>query len=174
MSLAPNLFASRTSVPTFVALDFELANNDRTSVCSVGLVRVERGEIVAREHRLVRPATRDFRHASIHGIDLADVAGAPPFARVWSSLAPLFTGARFIAAHNAAFERSVLSACASRFDLTVPALPLECTMMLARKRWNLRPTKLSDVARHLRIPLEHHHALSDAEACARIVLAART
>lgn len=45
-------------------------------------------------------------------------------------------------------------------------------MKLARRTWGLRPAKLPDVCRHLGIGLRHHDALSDAEACARIVLAA--
>lgn len=174
MSLSLHLTRRLDSPPPFIALDFETANNDRASVCAIGLVRVERGQLVAREHRLVRPPGDDFRHAAIHGITRADVARAPSFAEAWAALSPLLRGARFIAAHNAPFERSVLAACARRFDITEPPLPFECTMMLARRRWGLRPTKLSDVARHLGIPLTHHDALSDAEACARIVLAART
>jgi DNA polymerase III subunit epsilon len=47
-----------------------------------------------------------------------------------------------------------------------------CTVQLARKTWQLHPTKLPNVCDYLNIPLEHHQALSDAEACARIVIAA--
>ena len=43
---------------------------------------------------------------------------------------------------------------------------------MARRAWNIRPTKLSDVCRKLGIALNHHEALSDAMACAQIVLAA--
>jgi DNA polymerase-3 subunit epsilon len=43
---------------------------------------------------------------------------------------------------------------------------------LARKKWKLYPTKLPDVCRYLDIPLNHHEALSDAMACAKIVIAA--
>ncbi len=167
----PSLFTSNHP-PTFAALDFETANNDRTSVCAVGVVRVEAGRIVARERRLVRPPTADFSAARVHGIRLRDVASEPGFPQVWRALLPLFAGAAFIAAHNAPFERSVLDACARRFSVPRPKAPFECTMMLARRRWGLRPTKLCDVARHLRIPLVHHDPLSDAEACARIILAA--
>jgi DNA polymerase-3 subunit epsilon len=45
-------------------------------------------------------------------------------------------------------------------------------MELARQVWRIYPTRLPDVCRHLGIALNHHHAVSDAEACARIVLAA--
>ena len=45
-------------------------------------------------------------------------------------------------------------------------------MRMARAAWDLYPTKLPDVCRRLGIALRHHDALSDAEACARIVLLA--
>ena len=96
----------------------------------------------------------------------------PSFAEAWRSIAPLLEDIGFIAAHNASFERRVLTACAERFGVRVPRARFECTMMLARRTWNLRPTKLSDVAAFLDIPLRHHDPLSDAETCARIVLAA--
>jgi len=45
---------------------------------------------------------------------------------------------------------------------------------LARKKWRLRPARLPDVCDYLGLSLQHHYALSDAEACARIVLAAQS
>jgi DNA polymerase III epsilon subunit-like protein len=41
-----------------------------------------------------------------------------------------------------------------------------------RREWSIYPTKLSDVCQQLGIALNHHEALSDAMACAQIVLAA--
>ena len=38
----------------FVAIDFETANRERTSICSVGLVRVENGDIREKIYRLIR------------------------------------------------------------------------------------------------------------------------
>lgn len=40
----------------FTAIDFETANNERTSVCSVGVVIVRDGEIVDSFYSLFRPA----------------------------------------------------------------------------------------------------------------------
>jgi DNA polymerase-3 subunit epsilon len=54
----------------------------------------------------------------------------------------------------------------------MPAAPFTCTVKLARERWGIYPTKLPDVARHLGVELRHHEALSDAVACARIVVEA--
>ncbi|OGH59120.1 MAG: hypothetical protein A3G34_02220 [Candidatus Lindowbacteria bacterium RIFCSPLOWO2_12_FULL_62_27] len=45
-------------------------------------------------------------------------------------------------------------------------------MKLARRAWDIRPTKLPDVCRRFLIRLQHHNALSDATACARIVMRA--
>jgi DNA polymerase III subunit epsilon len=156
----------------FVALDFETADQGRDSACSIALVRVERRTIVHREHRLIRPPRRTFQFTAIHGISWSQVAQAPTFAELWPQLAACVEGAQFIAAHNASFDASVLRACCEQAGLRPPVQPFVCTVQVARRAWNLRPTKLPDVCRHLGLPLQHHNALSDAEACANIVLAA--
>ena len=57
--------------------------------------------------------------------------------------------------------------------MRVPELSFVCTVKLARQTWGARPNNLVAVCRRLGIGLEHHDAGSDAEACARIVIAAR-
>ena len=158
--------------PSFVAIDFETADTGRDSACAVGLVRVEKNCIVRRESRLIRPPRRGFIFTYIHGITWEDVADAAPFARVWQELRDLVGGVEFLAAHNAPFDRSVLAACCRSAGLEPPPLPFECSVRVARKAWGIRPTTLPDVCRALDIELRHHDALSDAEACARIMIAA--
>lgn len=156
----------------FVALDFETADQGRDSACSIALVRVEKGRIVQREHHLIRPPRRTFQFTSIHGISWLQVSNAPTFGELWPQLAACLVGAQFIAAHNASFDAGVMRACCEQAGLRPPSQPFVCTVQVARRAWNLRPTKLPDVCRHLGLPLRHHDALSDAEACANIVLAA--
>ena len=158
--------------PSFVAIDFETADAGRDSACAVGLVRVEKNRIVRRESRLIRPPRRDFIFTYIHGITWEHVADAAPFALVWRELRELAQGAQFLAAHNAPFDRSVLEACCRSAGLEPPPLPFECSVRVARRHWGIRPTTLPDVCRALDIELRHHDALSDAEACARIMIAA--
>jgi DNA polymerase-3 subunit epsilon len=158
--------------PSFVAIDFETADPGRDSACAVGVVRVEGSRIVRRESRLIRPPRREFVFTYIHGISWEDVEEADPFAAVWEELRPLLEGADFLAAHNAPFDKSVLQACCRSAQLEPPPLPFECTVRHARRRWGIRPTTLPEVCRVLDIRLRHHDALSDAEACARIMLAA--
>jgi DNA polymerase-3 subunit epsilon len=136
-------------------------------------VRVEGERIVARCMRLIRPPRQSFQFTYIHGIRWADVAREPPFGPVWAEMQGLLKGASFLAAHNASFDRSVLRACCARAGIQEPTLPFECTVRWARKAWGLYPTNLPAVCRHLDLPLRHHDAASDAEACARIMMAAR-
>ena len=42
-------------VKDFAAIDFETANNERTSVCSVGVVIVREGEFVDSFYSLIQP-----------------------------------------------------------------------------------------------------------------------
>ena len=157
----------------FAAIDFETANNARDSACAVGVVIVERGRIVERLYELIRPPSREFLFTHIHGLSWNDVKDAQRFDAVWASMARELAGVAFMAAHNAPFDKGVLGACCATYGLAVPPLPFVCTVRLARAQWNVRPTKLPDVCNYLGFELRHHQADSDAEACARIVMAAQ-
>lgn len=156
----------------FIALDFETADQDRDSACSIGLVRVENNQIVQRFYALIRPPRKKFKFTYVHGIRWQDVAHELSFGELWPTLHPLLQDVDFIAAHNASFDKAVLYACCDTYKIARPLQSFACTVALARRTWRLYPTKLPDVCRHLGFELEHHHALSDAEACAQIVIAA--
>ncbi len=158
---------------TFVAIDFETADYGRDSACAVGLVKVRDGKIIAKSYRLIRPPRRDFRFTHLHGISWRDVKSKPDFAEVWAKLSRHLDGADYVLAHNASFDRGVLSACCARHGVRASLTPFVCTVKLARAIWNIRPTKLPDVCRYLGIDLkQHHYAALDALACARIGIAA--
>ncbi len=158
---------------TFVALDFETANHRPQSACAIGVVRVEDDVVVEQKCELIRPPSQWFAFTDIHGITWNDVKDAPRFAEVWQKLQGLLDGAMFIAAHNAGFDRGVLRACLEDAGLPLPRLPFVCTMHMARRVLGIYPTGLAVVAARLKVPLNHHDALSDAHACAQIVIAAR-
>jgi len=159
-------------IASFVAIDFETANRYRNSACSVGLVRVERGRVVQRLHRLIRPPSVFFEFTHIHGIDWATVKRAPTFENLWPEIDKFFENVDFVAAHNAPFDAGVLRASCAWYGIPLPNIVFKCTVQLARATWALRPTTLRHVADFLGLPLKHHDAASDAEACARIVLKA--
>jgi len=167
----PETLSRRTDL-NFVAIDFETASYRADSACAVGLVKVVNGDIVDTAVHLIRPPTRAFAFTHIHGLTWSDVAESDDFGGLWPRLEPLLDGAAFFAAHNASFDRRVLHACCQTYGIAAPSLPFRCTVQISRRAWNIYPTKLSDVCRELAIALNHHEALSDAMACAQIVLAA--
>lgn len=155
----------------FLAIDFETASYQRDSACSVGLVKVVNGEIKEKVVHLIRPPSSDFVFTYIHGITWEQVEKALTFGEIWPTLKPLFEDIDFIGAHNASFDRGVLGACCERYGFSPPDLPWECSVKLARSTWGISPANLANVSRVLGIELNHHEALSDALACARIFLA---
>src|SRR5262249_8587846 len=157
---------------TFVAIDFETADYGPDSACAVGLVRVEALSVVRREALLIRPPRRRVRFTHVHGITWEMVKDATRFVDAWLSRSPLLAGSSAWDAHNARSARRVLPACGRPNGSPAPALPFLCTVQLARRHWGLKPDDLPSVCRRLGIGLEHHDPGSDAEACARIIIAA--
>jgi len=158
---------------TFTAIDFETASYPRHTACALGIVMVEGNRIIRSDHFYIRPPTRDFPLTWIHGITWSDVREAPKFKHLWPTLKEYLQESDFVAAHNASFDRSVLTSCCQAAGLRIPSVNFVCTMKLARNYLDLDPADLPNVCRSLGIRLHHHEAQSDAEACARIVIAAQ-
>ncbi|HEV2949765.1 MAG TPA: 3'-5' exonuclease [Gemmataceae bacterium] len=157
---------------SFVAIDFETADRSFDSACAVALVKVENWQITERNYWLIRPPREKFRFTHIHGISWKNVADQPTFQELWPSIFGFIGNASFLAAHNADFDRSVLHACCRAAQIPSPSLRFRCTAKLARRVLKIYPTNLPAVCLRLGIPLDHHDARSDAEACARIMIAA--
>jgi DNA polymerase-3 subunit epsilon len=157
---------------SFLAIDFETGDQGSDSAISIGLVRVENDQIVAEKVQLIRPPRERVMFTSIHGLTWNDVKDSPHFGEAWPSLKPFFEGVSFLVAHNAPFDRRVLYGCCETYGIERPTQPFQCTVQVARKAFDIYPTKLSNVCEALSIDLNHHEALSDARAAAKIYLAA--
>lgn len=156
----------------FAAIDFETANNERSSVCSVGVVIVRRGEIVDRFYSLIKPEPEyySFRCSQVHGLCAADTENAPIFPNVWAQIEPLIEGLPLVA-HNKAFDESCLKAAFRVYQMDYPDYEFHCTCIASRRRWPGFRNNLDAAAARCGYHLEyHHHALADAEACAAIAL----
>ena len=70
----------------FAAIDFETANNERSSVCSVGVVIVRDGEIVDSFYSLIQPEPNYYNYwcSQVHGLCREDTEDAPVFPKVWA------------------------------------------------------------------------------------------
>ncbi len=158
----------------FVAIDFETANQHRSSVCSVGLVVVRNAVVTDRYYSLILPRPNFFIKytTAVHGLSETDVVGARPFPQVWAEVEPLLQALPLVA-HNSAFDEGCLRAAFERYQLPYPNYRFCCTLLAAKKQLKgLLPNfRLPTVAAHYGYDLrEHHHALADAEACAMIAL----
>ena len=156
--------------PTFIAIDFETADYGRDSACAVGIVKVQGTRIIHEESRLIRPPRQTFYFSYLHHITWEDVVDQPAFRQIWRTLRPLFEDVDFLAAHNASFDRSVLHTCCEMARIRPPKLEIHCSMRLSRQILGIRPTSLSHVCMNLGLPLDHHNPLSDARACAKILI----
>lgn len=155
---------------SFLAIDFETANYYRNSACAVGLVKVKNNKIIKKKDFLIRPPQKEFHFTYIHGITWNDVKNEARFNELWPKIKPFFSGIDFVVAHNASFDKSVLRKCCEHYNIEFPQTQFLCTVQLSRKLWNIYPTNLPSVCSHFNIPLNHHDALSDTEACAQIML----
>jgi hypothetical protein BACCOPRO_00618 len=157
----------------FAAIDFETANNERTSVCSVGVIIVRNGEIVDSFYSLIQPEPNYYNYwcTQVHGLTEEDTEDAPIFPEVWKQIVPLIEGLPLVA-HNKAFDESCLRAAFRCYQMDYPEYPFLCTLTTSRKVFpNLENHQLHTVAQECGYVLEnHHHALADAEACAAIAI----
>ena len=155
----------------FAAIDFETANQCRTSVCAVGVVIVRDGVITDRFYSLIQPEPNFYNYwcTQVHGLTRDDTECAPVFPHVWEQIAPLIKGLPLVA-HNKAFDESCLRAVFRCYRMDYPEYDFRCTLTASRRRMPCLPNhQLQTVAAACGYHLEnHHHALADAEACAWI------
>ena len=159
---------------TFTAIDFETATYYRDSACAVGIVTVDNGLIVDEYHTLIQPPNNYYyyNNTNIHGISAKDTINVGTFDVCFAEIQKRLLG-KIVVAHNEYFDRSVLNACISYYGLTSKNFLLDkkwvCTLKLYRSL-GFYPNRLCDCCERLNIPLQHHEALSDARACAKLYL----
>ncbi|WP_054951763.1 3'-5' exonuclease [Flaviflexus massiliensis] len=159
---------------SFVSIDFETANENRGSACSVGLIRYVDGVEQESFTTLLRPIEElnyfSWRNINVHGITPDDVVGAPEWSEVDGEIRDLI-GDLPIVAHNMAFDGYVLSDLAGLYGLPTMDNRRFCTLRLARKVLAEIPQKrLNAVFGHYfpHETFQHHEALADARACGMI------
>ena len=155
----------------FAAIDFETANYDRSSVCSVGVVIVRGGEIVDKFYSLIQPEPNYYNYwcTQVHGLCRTDTDDAPVFPEVWAQIEPLIEGLPLVA-HNRPFDEGCLRAVFRTYQMDYPEYEFFDTLAASRRfQPDLENHQLQTVAAACGFCMEnHHHALADAEACAWI------
>lgn len=157
----------------FAAIDFETANECRSSVCSVGVVIVRDGKIVDTFYSLIHPEPEYYKWfcQQVHGLTPEDTDTAPVFPRVWEKIAPLIEGLPLVA-HNSPFDEGCLKEVFQVYQMDYPDYIFHDTLTLSRRLMpDLEDHQLQTVAAACGYDLtNHHYALADAEACAHIAM----
>lgn len=156
----------------FTAVDLETANEQRASVCAVGIARVRGGYLVDSTSWLVSPPTGErFTNTHIHGIAWEQARAGATWAHSIATL-KTWVGTHPVVAYNAPFDMSVFESACEHTGVETPDMVWVDTLDAARRAVRLESYALPHVASHLGIELSaHHHAEADARACAAVALA---
>jgi DNA polymerase-3 subunit epsilon len=155
----------------FVGVDFEIANHNPSSACAIGLAFVRDGHLISSTSYLIRPPSRRFVFTRLHHLTWEDVCDAPTFSDLWEDLRDQLRS-EILVAHNAAFDKTVLSECLRHYAIRYRLNSFLCSMRLSKEAFGFSRLKLDYVCNHLKIALQHHDAESDAKAAANIVMQA--
>lgn len=158
----------------FITIDFETATSDRNSPCEIGLTFVENFEIKESKSWLIKPIYDEFDYFNIgiHGIRPKDVKNEPEFDELWKEIKPLIEN-KFLIAHNAGFDISVLRRTLETYNLPFPDLEYSCSYIFSKKVWQGLPAyDLKTLCNHNNILLNHHRAEADSRATAELAIKA--
>ena len=158
----------------FVALDFETANADMSSICQLGLVDFKDGLLQEEWKTYVDPEDFfDEINVSIHGIDETTVKGAPTLQDIASRICSYLDGR--IAVCHTHFDRVAIHQACIKYDLRVPTCTWLDSARVTRRTWEQfahRGYGLANVCAAIGYQFVPHDALEDAKAAAHILLAA--
>ncbi|MGO1989959.1 exonuclease domain-containing protein [Mammaliicoccus vitulinus] len=155
----------------FVALDLETANTNRSSICAVGMVKIEDNKIVDTYYTLVNPETYfDGFNVMIHGIDEDDVVDSPTFKDIYQDLTA-FVEDYNIVAHSTRFDMYAIADCMIDNDLPIWPNDYFCSLRISQAlRKGLAIYRLNDLVAEFELDsFDHHNALDDAKASANII-----
>ncbi|MBU9721960.1 MULTISPECIES: exonuclease domain-containing protein [Bacillaceae] len=158
---------------SFVAFDFETANSQRFSICSVGMIFVEDGTIKDKVYQLINPETIfDSLNTTIHGITERDVANAPTFNTFYNDIKSELNN-KLMVAHYLPFDGYALQDNIARYRIEPVPKKLLCSYQLSKILLPGLPSyTLKTLCHRYNIELKkHHNALDDSKACAELFLA---
>ncbi len=158
----------------FVAIDFETANSNYSSICQIGLVFFEKGKIVKEESQLINPETHfDGMNINIHGITPEKVEGSPSFTEFYPELFNRIN--EQVVIHHQPFDHSAYCQACELHGLEESNTYWLNNAAVVRRVWEQFRTKgygLKNVAKYLGIKFKHHDACEDARAAGLIFVEA--
>ncbi|MFC3418381.1 exonuclease domain-containing protein [Salinicoccus hispanicus] len=148
----------------YVAVDLETANGNRSSICSIGLVKFKDGEIIDEYYSLVNPEVEYFArmNISIHGITEDDVADQPNFPEVMKEVEAFIEDYPLVA-HFSQFDMYALEDAYNRYGMEIPPFQYFCSFRLSKQLYKMSSYRLPAMCAYFGIDnSNHHNALADA------------
>lgn len=170
----------------FVAIDFETAYPQRSTVCSVGAVKFIDNKPVEEFYELIQPhwnsvteTSQNLSNLKIHGIYDRDLLDKP----YWNEVLPRleqFVGNLKLVSHNAPFEKSCFNKCNEVYNCSTSInLDIIDTIKVQKEVEKFLGLKISGSgARRLLTlckmydinPGQHHNALDDSYMCGYLLV----
>lgn len=151
----------------FVAIDFETMTAEQTSACAIGLVKVLGGTVHQAFYSLINPVPddRDMLNTAVHGITPDMVANAPTYAQLFPLLKSFIQDLPIVC-HNRGADINIMQRCMDHYGLSgIDTTNNYCTFEMTGQ-------SLTACCKQYGIAMgEHHNALDDALACAKVFLA---
>lgn len=164
----------------FIAFDCEKANNEPTSLCSIGFACFKNGKIIKQKEYIVQPVPCTFYKGieisgkeTYHGITLDMYKNACTFNSLWPKIKKLIDG-ELLVGHGINGDFLSIQAALNHFgiDFTIPTKEeCICTNIASIYTYpECESHKLGSLCEYLNIDIKPHHALSDAKACGYLLL----
>lgn len=153
-------------INAFTAIDFETAQGYRWSICQVGLVKVVDGMVTDTLSLLVQPPYNYYWQQftdEIHGISAVHTVNEPTFDKIWHLVEPYITNQHVVAHNGFGFDFQCLEKTLEYYGISAPTYTGHCT-------YRMYGRGLASLCKEYKIELNHHDALSDAMACAKLFL----
>lgn len=156
----------------FTCIDFETALPSRNSACQLGIAVVENNEIIETKSWLIKPNCYPefgYFNMAVHGITPEDVSESPELPEIWCDIKPYLEN-RFLIAHNASFDMSVLRNTLDYYNIPYPNSKYCCTYHISKSVLEGLPSyDLKTLCHYHDIKLVNHHSAEfDARATAEL------
>ena len=162
----------------FIAIDCEKASNEPTSLCSIGIACFKNGRVKDSKEYIIRPHPFEFYSGSIedgcyHNVPIEVYEKAPTIDQLWPKILK-FLKKGILVGHgiNGDLQAIQLALSYHGIEYTPPGQDkCICTNIASIYTYpEFESHKLKALCENLDIPINSHHALSDAKAAGYLLL----